>query len=243
MALITCPECGKEVSSEAYSCPVCGFPLRKKEKTNTVGKFFGTVKEWIVRKKFVVLIIVLLIIALCVGAAVYNARLKCSVADCENNHIAGGKYCTQHTCAYQGCTKKRGANLQYCAEHLSSGQSAGTKSSSYSGTNTAFDATTISSSDEAQKALSKYLNSDDGEADLGNELKDDVGSYSVDLIDVASIEEGGGMLGEYVFTIKGSFWADDEYGNTLGKYNFDWCARVNEDGTVDIAVNGTTKKR
>ena len=27
MALITCPECGKEVSSNAYSCPNCGYTM------------------------------------------------------------------------------------------------------------------------------------------------------------------------------------------------------------------------
>lgn len=27
MALITCPECGKEVSSAAKTCPNCGFPI------------------------------------------------------------------------------------------------------------------------------------------------------------------------------------------------------------------------
>ena len=29
MALIKCPECGREVSTEASSCPHCGFPLKK----------------------------------------------------------------------------------------------------------------------------------------------------------------------------------------------------------------------
>ncbi len=29
MALISCPECGKEVSTEASSCPHCGYPLSK----------------------------------------------------------------------------------------------------------------------------------------------------------------------------------------------------------------------
>lgn len=29
MALIKCPECGKEVSDNAVSCPGCGFPLKK----------------------------------------------------------------------------------------------------------------------------------------------------------------------------------------------------------------------
>lgn len=28
MALIKCPECGHEVSSAAFSCPNCGFPLK-----------------------------------------------------------------------------------------------------------------------------------------------------------------------------------------------------------------------
>lgn len=27
MALIKCPECGKEVSDKAGACPVCGFPI------------------------------------------------------------------------------------------------------------------------------------------------------------------------------------------------------------------------
>lgn len=29
MALITCPECGKQVSSNAMTCPHCGNPLKK----------------------------------------------------------------------------------------------------------------------------------------------------------------------------------------------------------------------
>ena len=32
MALINCPECGKEVSDKATSCPKCAFPIRA-EKT------------------------------------------------------------------------------------------------------------------------------------------------------------------------------------------------------------------
>jgi len=30
MALIRCPECGREVSSEAPACPSCGYPLKAK---------------------------------------------------------------------------------------------------------------------------------------------------------------------------------------------------------------------
>jgi predicted amidophosphoribosyltransferase len=30
MALINCPECNKEISDMAESCPHCGFPIAKK---------------------------------------------------------------------------------------------------------------------------------------------------------------------------------------------------------------------
>ncbi|MDE5803214.1 MAG: zinc-ribbon domain-containing protein [Lachnospiraceae bacterium] len=29
MALIKCPECGKEISDKASSCPGCGYPINK----------------------------------------------------------------------------------------------------------------------------------------------------------------------------------------------------------------------
>jgi|InofroStandDraft_1065614.scaffolds.fasta_scaffold91308_2 hypothetical protein len=31
MALINCPECGKEISDQAETCPNCGIALKKKE--------------------------------------------------------------------------------------------------------------------------------------------------------------------------------------------------------------------
>jgi hypothetical protein len=34
MSLITCPECGKEISNLAHSCPNCGFPLSELNKTS-----------------------------------------------------------------------------------------------------------------------------------------------------------------------------------------------------------------
>ena len=33
MALITCPECGKEISDKAKACPFCGYPIEAEEKT------------------------------------------------------------------------------------------------------------------------------------------------------------------------------------------------------------------
>ena len=36
MALIKCPECGKEISSLAKSCPNCGCPIEKMKTSGTV---------------------------------------------------------------------------------------------------------------------------------------------------------------------------------------------------------------
>lgn len=33
MALITCPECGREVSDKAAACPYCGNPLKENPET------------------------------------------------------------------------------------------------------------------------------------------------------------------------------------------------------------------
>ena len=38
MALIKCPECGQNVSTEATACPHCGYPLNKVEKEQKVEK-------------------------------------------------------------------------------------------------------------------------------------------------------------------------------------------------------------
>ena len=29
MALIQCPECKKDISDKAYTCPSCGFPVKQ----------------------------------------------------------------------------------------------------------------------------------------------------------------------------------------------------------------------
>lgn len=34
MAMIKCPECNGDVSSEAFNCPICGCPLKKEKKNN-----------------------------------------------------------------------------------------------------------------------------------------------------------------------------------------------------------------
>lgn len=34
MALINCPECRNEISSQALSCPKCGYPLKREPESN-----------------------------------------------------------------------------------------------------------------------------------------------------------------------------------------------------------------
>jgi len=34
MALITCPECGNQVSTEANACPSCGYPVAQRERSD-----------------------------------------------------------------------------------------------------------------------------------------------------------------------------------------------------------------
>lgn len=36
MSLIKCPECKREISDQANSCPHCGFPLQKKERLKNI---------------------------------------------------------------------------------------------------------------------------------------------------------------------------------------------------------------
>ncbi len=48
MALIKCPECGKEISDKASSCPGCGYKIKKRLK--------------IIKPKFIILIVLLLLL-------------------------------------------------------------------------------------------------------------------------------------------------------------------------------------
>jgi hypothetical protein len=42
MPLTKCPDCGKEVSQEAWACPGCGKPLR-----NFLGLFSAKTVKWV----------------------------------------------------------------------------------------------------------------------------------------------------------------------------------------------------
>ena len=74
MALIKCPECGKEISDSVNKCPHCGYQMKK-------------------RKKSIGIIIAILIIALIGGAVAYLCVIKPnSVMNQAANLISRGKF-------------------------------------------------------------------------------------------------------------------------------------------------------
>jgi len=57
MALIQCPECGREISDKAASCPHCGYPIQEKQEKqekpvviNNTKSIYGMNKEEILQK-------------------------------------------------------------------------------------------------------------------------------------------------------------------------------------------------
>lgn len=73
MALINCPECGKEVSDMATACPNCGMPINKNNASNEVQKVEVTNQDYSSGKKtglIIVVIGVILLIAWVVRGAV-----------------------------------------------------------------------------------------------------------------------------------------------------------------------------
>lgn len=56
MALIKCPECNKEISSRAFDCPICGYPVNKKPKSS-LDKLLDLVRFIIVGFLFLMLLV------------------------------------------------------------------------------------------------------------------------------------------------------------------------------------------
>lgn len=89
MALIKCPECGKDVSSFCNSCPHCGFPLINNKKTDTADKnkwpkpiepnWVEPYKKKVVRNKLIWSLIFLLVsgfLALCITMLIVDKRVE-----------------------------------------------------------------------------------------------------------------------------------------------------------------------
>lgn len=59
MALINCPECGKEISDKVKACPHCGYPLvENSEENNTIEFTEQKPKKMSAQKKKVINLLV-----------------------------------------------------------------------------------------------------------------------------------------------------------------------------------------
>lgn len=89
MALITCPECGKEVSDTANNCPNCGYPIAQKEVTDN--PVSSTIASNAPKKKFPLKAIVgaCLLIVLIVGVAFLTKGRNSVVGTWEDSSVDG----------------------------------------------------------------------------------------------------------------------------------------------------------
>ena len=71
MALIKCPECGKEISDHAISCPNCGYVLPKSSKTKDEHNKWNTDEMKTKSKKNTKFAIILTLAFIAVGAIVF----------------------------------------------------------------------------------------------------------------------------------------------------------------------------
>lgn len=118
MALIKCPECGKEnVSSSAISCPECGYGIKahfEKEEKEKLQSDDNTsnpeLKKSSVIKGFAVVVVIFLILC---GYAFYQES-KCKWLKCDEMAIKDSRYCEKHTCTTTGCFGGKDAWSNVC---------------------------------------------------------------------------------------------------------------------------------
>ena len=74
MALIHCPECGKEISDKAESCPKCGYLLRKNEIIDK--KEQGVIRRPRMKKAVIISSVIVLIMVVGVGISQFAINEK-----------------------------------------------------------------------------------------------------------------------------------------------------------------------
>lgn len=76
MAIINCPECGKEISGQAHYCPYCGYPINVQLEQQEKPK---RKKKW-----WVIGAVAVLLVALGIGSYLYFYKPKLSM---EEQHV------------------------------------------------------------------------------------------------------------------------------------------------------------
>ena len=88
MALINCPECGKEISDSSEKCIHCGYPLKSKiekpKKKSKIGLIIALIA-------FVTIVVVVVVIVLGKG----GGKKNCKAEGC-NNPVYSNGYCMEH---------------------------------------------------------------------------------------------------------------------------------------------------
>ena len=102
MALIECPECGREnVSSTAKSCPGCGYNVKEYYENYEKAQYVENADNTdIVEKKsysgIFAIITVLIIVTLCA----YYFSTRCASDRCTEKKLSSSKYCAYHSALY-----------------------------------------------------------------------------------------------------------------------------------------------
>lgn len=147
MALIKCPECGKEISDRSRSCIHCGYPLNLVvESTNETIKNDDTdlVKDEVIqdesnqnptqendsmvehnnastsmdkKTKYGLFAIISIVIVIFIVVMISENAKKCELSSCNNPKVTGSKYCSEHTCKVEGCTLSKSKYDNYCFIH------------------------------------------------------------------------------------------------------------------------------
>lgn len=115
MALIKCPECGKEISDTSNKCVHCGFLIKKekckKKLVNMKTSLFAFMNK---NKKYIIASICLVILLIIIICVVINSG-KCNM--CNERAIADSEYCIAHQCPVKGCKLCKSESDKYCDLH------------------------------------------------------------------------------------------------------------------------------
>lgn len=130
MALIKCPECGREnVSEHAYNCPNCGYPINPNViKPNTSETVINTSKKTNMQKRIIVFAFISIIIFL-LCFAFYKAS-RCKYPGCHNSRLKSEDYCSKHY--YKKTNSYSNYSSIYTTENITTGnEGAVNKAKSY----------------------------------------------------------------------------------------------------------------
>ena len=97
MALIICNDCGKEISDVAKSCPNCGAPNKKKNKSNILKEILN----FVMKRKTITILIGIIIILLAVIVVILNKNnevvkeevVKIDLKEVYDNIKCNSTYC------------------------------------------------------------------------------------------------------------------------------------------------------